>query len=198
MSLGQNIKKKRQQMKLSQEYVAERLGVSRQAVSKWETNQGEPSMKNLIELTELFQISLSELTDTKDSHIPIINQHVKCSYCGKEARYFLDQTKTQAYCSQTCQLAHTEALNKIQKQLKWFYLGIILSILLLLTSALSLLPFQKNITTGCGMLCLGMTLILFPFCTPETYQKFGYLKSTQIGRFLGFLVELYALFILFL
>lgn len=48
------------------------------------------------------------------------------------------------------------------------------------------------------MLCLGMTLILFPFCTPETYQKFGYLKSTQIGRFLGFLVELYALFILFL
>lgn len=47
MSLGQNIKKKRQQMKLSQEYVAERLGVSRQAVSKWETNQSEPSMKNL-------------------------------------------------------------------------------------------------------------------------------------------------------
>ena len=57
MSLGQNIKKKRQQMKLSQEYVAERLGVSRQAVSKWETNEGEPSMKNLIELAELFQIS---------------------------------------------------------------------------------------------------------------------------------------------
>lgn len=80
MSLGQNIKKKRQQMKLSQEYVAERLGVSRQAVSKWETNQSEPSMKNLIELAELFQISLSELTDTKDSHIPIINQHVKYFY----------------------------------------------------------------------------------------------------------------------
>ena len=69
--------------------------------------------------------------------------------------------------------------------------------LLLFTSALSLLPFQKNITTGCGMLCLGMTLILFPFCTPETYQKLGYLKSTQIGRILGFLIELYALFILF-
>lgn len=109
----------------------------------------------------------------------------------------MDQTKTQAYCSKTCQLAHDKALNKIQKQLKWFYLGIILSILLLFASALSLLPFQKNIIIGCGMLCLGMTLILFPFCTPETYQKLGYLKSTQIGRILGFLIELYDLFILF-
>ena len=37
MSLGENIRKKREERKLSQEYVAEKLGVSRQAVSKWET-----------------------------------------------------------------------------------------------------------------------------------------------------------------
>ena len=35
MSLGENIKAKRNELKLSQEYVAEQLGVSRQAVSKW-------------------------------------------------------------------------------------------------------------------------------------------------------------------
>ena len=52
-------------MKYSQEYVAEKCGVSRQAVSKWGTNQSEPSMKNLIELAELFQISLSQLTEHK-------------------------------------------------------------------------------------------------------------------------------------
>lgn len=39
-------------MKYSQEYVAKKCGVSRQAVSKWETNQSEPSMKNLIELAD--------------------------------------------------------------------------------------------------------------------------------------------------
>lgn len=37
MTLGENIKKRREELKLSQEYVAEQLGVSRQAVSKWET-----------------------------------------------------------------------------------------------------------------------------------------------------------------
>ena len=96
MNLSEKIMMLRKKEGWSQEELANHLQISRQAVSKWETNQSEPSMKNLIELAELFQISLSELTDTKDSHIPIINQHVKCSYCGKEARYILDQTKTQA------------------------------------------------------------------------------------------------------
>ena len=50
-------------MKLSPECVAERLGVSRQAVSKWETGLAEPTAGNLIRLAEIFEISLSELVD---------------------------------------------------------------------------------------------------------------------------------------
>lgn len=64
MNLGENIKARRQELKLSQEYVAEQLGVSRQAVSKWETGQSEPTASNLIRLAEVFEISLSELTGT--------------------------------------------------------------------------------------------------------------------------------------
>ena len=41
MALGENIKSRREALKLSQEYIAEQLGVSRQAVSKWETGQSE-------------------------------------------------------------------------------------------------------------------------------------------------------------
>ncbi len=63
MSLSENIKNKRQELKLSQEYVADQLGVSRQAVSKWETGQSEPTASNLTELASLFEISLSELVD---------------------------------------------------------------------------------------------------------------------------------------
>lgn len=63
MSLGENIKNKRQELKLSQEYVADQLGVSRQAVSKWETGQSEPTASNLTELATIFEISLSELVD---------------------------------------------------------------------------------------------------------------------------------------
>lgn len=61
MSLGSNIADKRRALKLSQEYVAEQLGVSRQAVSKWETYQSEPSMKHLIKLAELFDSDIKEL-----------------------------------------------------------------------------------------------------------------------------------------
>ena len=63
MNLGENIKSRREKLKLSQEYVAEQLGVSRQAVSKWETGQSEPTANNLIRLAEVFEISLSELVD---------------------------------------------------------------------------------------------------------------------------------------
>ena len=59
MTLGENIKNRREELKLSQEYVAEQLGVSRQAVSKWETGQSEPTASNLIQLAEVFDINLS-------------------------------------------------------------------------------------------------------------------------------------------
>ena len=52
MSLSANIRRKRKELKLSQEYVAEQLGVSRQAVSKWETGQSEPTAKNLTEFAD--------------------------------------------------------------------------------------------------------------------------------------------------
>lgn len=63
MTLGENMKKRRVELKLSQEYVAEQLGVSRQAVSKWETGQSEPTASNLIRLADLYEINLSELVD---------------------------------------------------------------------------------------------------------------------------------------
>lgn len=61
MKLGENIREKRKELKLSQEYIAEQLGVSRQAVSKWETGQADPMAKNLVDLAQLFGITVSEL-----------------------------------------------------------------------------------------------------------------------------------------
>ena len=43
VTLGERIKDRREKLKLSQGYVAEQIGVSRQAVSKWETGQSEPT-----------------------------------------------------------------------------------------------------------------------------------------------------------
>ena len=54
MSLGERIKEQRKSSGLSQEKVAEFVGVSRQAVTKWETGQSAPSTENLFKLAEIF------------------------------------------------------------------------------------------------------------------------------------------------
>ena len=46
---------------MTQEFVAESLGVSRQAVSKWENGASDPSTSNLIALAKLFKISPEDL-----------------------------------------------------------------------------------------------------------------------------------------
>ncbi len=54
MSLSERIKEQRKASGLSQEKVAEFVGVSRQAVTKWETGQSAPSTENLFKLAEIF------------------------------------------------------------------------------------------------------------------------------------------------
>lgn len=67
MTLGERIRNRREKLKLSQGYVAEQIGVSRQAVSKWETGQSEPTAENLVRLAELFEISLAELVGAEEN-----------------------------------------------------------------------------------------------------------------------------------
>lgn len=62
MTLGARIKECRQNAKLSQEKVAELVGVSRQAVTKWEAGQSAPSTENLFKLAEIFGTTVDLLT----------------------------------------------------------------------------------------------------------------------------------------
>ena len=62
-SLGEIIKQHRIRCGMTQEYVAETLNVSRQAVSKWETDSSDPSTSNLLALAKLFGISAAELLE---------------------------------------------------------------------------------------------------------------------------------------
>ena len=67
MTLGQRIAKCRKDSNLSQEYVAEKLDVSRQAVSKWENDVNAPDTYNLIALAELFNVSIEYLACGKEA-----------------------------------------------------------------------------------------------------------------------------------
>ncbi len=70
MTLGQRICELRKERGYSQEYVAERLDVSRQAVSKWETDASAPDTYNLIALSELFGVSVEYLATGKGEDAP--------------------------------------------------------------------------------------------------------------------------------
>ena len=61
MSLGEALKENRVRCQMTQEFVAEHLGVSRQAVSKWENGTSDPSTSNLLALAKLYGISAEEL-----------------------------------------------------------------------------------------------------------------------------------------
>lgn len=60
-SLGEVLKQHRIDCKMTQEFVAETLGVSRQAVSKWESGASDPSTTNLMALAKLFGVSAEDL-----------------------------------------------------------------------------------------------------------------------------------------
>ncbi len=59
--IGQVIKNHRVRCNMTQEFLADRLGVSRQAVSKWEKGRSDPSTTNLIALAKIFDITPEEM-----------------------------------------------------------------------------------------------------------------------------------------
>lgn len=59
--MGKRLAELRRERGLNQEELAEKLGVSRQAVSKWERGESTPDIANLVSLSELYQVSIDYL-----------------------------------------------------------------------------------------------------------------------------------------
>ena len=62
-TLSEKLRENRERCKMTQEFVAEAVGVSRQAVSKWENGVSDPSTANLISLAKLYGISADQLLE---------------------------------------------------------------------------------------------------------------------------------------
>ena len=60
-ALGEVLKEHRLRCKMTQEFVAEYLGVSRQAVSKWERGESDPNMSNLMALAKLYGVTVEDI-----------------------------------------------------------------------------------------------------------------------------------------
>lgn len=66
MTFAEKLKKLRNDNRLTQEQLADKIYVTRTAVSKWETGNGYPSIDSLKQLSNLFQVSIDELISDKD------------------------------------------------------------------------------------------------------------------------------------
>ena len=62
-NVGENIKKMRKKLKITQDELAEKLSVTRQAVSNWENGKTEPDIETLTNISQIFDISIDELVD---------------------------------------------------------------------------------------------------------------------------------------
>ena len=59
MLFKEKLKKLRKEQNLTQEQLAEKLNVSRQAITKWETSDGTPDIENLKQISNFFNISIN-------------------------------------------------------------------------------------------------------------------------------------------
>ena len=73
IKIANKLQKLRKDKGLTQEQLASELGVTRQAVSKWERAESSPDTDNLIRLSKLYEVSLDELLSTEDSDTTCIS-----------------------------------------------------------------------------------------------------------------------------
>lgn len=73
MSVGNNIATLRKSAKLTQEQLAEKCNVSRQAVAKWETGESEPTIERLIMLSNIFGVTVDEMIKANQDQYGIKN-----------------------------------------------------------------------------------------------------------------------------
>ena len=66
MKFNENLKYLRKQAGLTQEQLAEKLDVSRQAITKWESGQSLPDIENLKEISYIFSVSIDSLVSEID------------------------------------------------------------------------------------------------------------------------------------
>ncbi len=79
MKFADNLKKLRKEKNISQEDLAQKVGVSRQSVSKWETSEAYPEMNNLLQLCKIFKCNINDLVNDSIIDIDSLDEEIKMS-----------------------------------------------------------------------------------------------------------------------
>lgn len=76
MKFGENLRNLRKSKKMSQETIAEKVGVSRQSISKWENGEAYPEMKNILTLCDIFNCKINDLVHVDMTDIDSLDEEI--------------------------------------------------------------------------------------------------------------------------
>jgi len=146
MKIHKKIVEHRKKLNYTQSDLANELGLSRQAVSKWETEQSVPDIENILKLCKIFKVSINDLVETSN-----INE--------EEFIIERDSTKILGFSFLIISLI----LTIIALQINIAYL---IGTYIFLVVGFSMIIFRKNqILISLWILCLSSILILNPYWT---------------------------------
>ena len=76
MKFGENLRNLRKSKNMSQETIAEKVGVSRQSISKWENGEAYPEMKNILTLCDIFKCKINDLVHEDMTDIGSLDEEI--------------------------------------------------------------------------------------------------------------------------
>ena len=122
LKTAQRLLEYRKNAGLSQEGLAERIGVSRQAVSKWECAEASPDTDNLIALAKVYGITLdelikgkSEISDEKTPATQNIDYHVDDDIRGEKVRIHVESNGNRVHINENTVFVHDDKGNVVKR-----------------------------------------------------------------------------------
>lgn len=106
MEFKEKLQLLRTNFKWSQEELADRLGISRQSITKWENGQSLPDIQNLIQLSEIFKVSIDRLV--KENDVCTVNLLDEQKHSMQEVRTFLLKAKSNTYVTGENEITPTQ------------------------------------------------------------------------------------------
>lgn len=184
-NFANNLKKIRKENNLSQEQLADQLGVSRQSVSKWEQSQSYPEMDKVFQICKIFNLNIDEL----------LNQDIKEVKANKESKNKIDKYINDflSYITKTINMFscmnYKNKIKCILEQVIVVFILVLLSLIFyevgnfILSSILKFLPIKiYNVINGFFELIYLIICLIFSFIILIHIFKIRYLDYYEIVR----------------
>lgn len=161
MTLGQKLFEMRKKAALSQEQVAEVLGVTRQTVSKWETDQTTPDFDKIIPISKLYNVSVNELFGEETKKEAKINESI-------------DNQNSQTNDDNNNNLSEQEMFELNRKYKKRFAILLSVAICLYILSVIPFIVFEST--------TLMIVTFFFKIAAATAMIVFGAVSKPKFGK----------------